>query len=994
MQSCLQAFLDNDDYHSVLPAIVDGYRRETAKHGLAASNAFVLVEWGSIILSRAWEISDSPLYLSFARVLEVCLSSGKGTVKRSAIVVARRAVRNLLGDETRILAVVRQLTTKDQPLGSRTAVLLGVIAGVCARKNKSVLFKDQYYAFYVREILGSRTAIPSHIATALNDFFENFTTAAEFRKEVVPTLEKAFLRAPEVVQDLVPPMVHSLSFEVNLAEIIAEHLLKPLLANTKSQNATVRDGASSALAALMSHAREEKFLKKIADDLSASFSKLTVVEQRLVQARMLALIPYIPSNSEAICQIIAKSAGKEPNETALAAELSALTTQYAQMILASSSEGLKQEYAKDINDAFSKGLSDKKSGARKIWASSAGDLLWKVAGGTYHASEKAIEAPSAVVQFVESIAPRLLQIFDEVAQNPIVAGPLAVAAFTTTAICPIMFRNVGNGAIRTSLLKAKIYDRALSQASFLLNHRVYAKLSSHEDLSWVIRALVACSDNIEEASADTKDAWTQTFLFSIAAAGIPPTVRNEAMTALTNVWSQRGRMVSQMVIQGLWNWQQQTELSERDTAALSAKSGTSQLFLAVRSICPSTQDTKQQDYGSMESQLINMLVLCRPEILPRVHWIDTCLRVGQDPGTIARTKVTECLQMVDRCLTPIEGPAPSVTVKLAAYNTAAELAFVAPDAITPALIGMINSNLPTDELEQWGPTDIAIARTPEGTAFVDVLSSKSQNYAIDKNAKDYDTVKWEEEIRIQVAQKRGQDRKLTQDEKARVHAQLTKEAAIRTDVHKLEARLLNGIGFVRALALGPPIEPALWFCQSLRALTAVIAAGAGRLVGPAADEAYLECSGFMSSRLGSISRFIGIATLRALGSSTLPEELVEEPLGDLVTRLLYRLRFASEQRAFDSISLIYLLPLVFAVLQQSGIARPAGDEADEQITLALEILSFHTDACKLSILLLSIAGVLSPSLWADSARRNFCSLFARFGFSTNCKNSHRQAASA
>lgn len=945
VQSCLQAFLDNSDYSSTLPAIIDWYRRETAKPGLAASNAFVLVEWGSIILSRAWEKSDPQLCLSFARVLEVCLSSGKETVKRSAIVVARRAVRTLLGDEAKISAIVRQLTAKDQPLGSRTAVLLGVIAGVCARKSKPILGKDQYYAFYVREILGSRTAVPSQIACALNDFFENFTTAAELRKEIIPTLEKALLRAPEVVQGLVPPMARSLPPEVDLAEIIADHLLKPLLANTKSQTAAVRDGASSAFAALMSRAQQEIFLEKIADDLSASFSKVTVVEQRLVQARMLAQIPYVSSKSESICRTIAKSAGKEPNETALAAEVAALTTQYAQMVLHSSSDSFKREHAKDVEDAFTKGLSDKKPGVRKIWTLSAGDVLWKVAGGSLHASEQALKVPPTVVYFVESIAPKLLQIFDEVAQSPIVAGPLAVAAFTTTALCPIMLRIIGSEAIRNSLRKAKVYDRALSQASFLLNQRVYTKLSSHEDLSWVIRALVACSNELEKVPADTKDAWTQTFLYLIAAAGIP-TARNEAMTALTDVWSQRSRLISQMVIQGLWSWQRQTELSEKDNAALLAKNGTSLLFLAVRSICPLKKDTKLQDYDSMKTQLINMLVLCRPEILPQVHWIDTCLRVGQDPGTIARTEATKCLQIVDRCLTPIGGPAPSPTVKLAAYNTAAELAFVAPETITPALIGIIHGYLPTDELEQCGPTEIAIARTREGTAFVDVLSPKAQSYAFDKNIKDYDTMKWEDEIRSQVAQKRGQDRKLTPEEKAKVQAQLTKEAAIRTDVHKLESRLRNGIGIVRALAIGPPIDPGLWLSQALQALVNVIAAGAGRLVGPAADETYLECSRLVSSRLGSLRPFIGIATLRALGSSTLPKELVVEPLGDLVTRLLYRLRFASEQRPFDSMSLVYVLPLIFAVLQQSGIARTAWDEADEQITLALEILSFHADACK------------------------------------------------
>ena len=922
------------------------YRTETARDGLAASSAFVLVEWASIILPKAWEKSNPHLCLSFARVLELCLCTGKEHVKKSAIVLARRIVRKLLDDQSKIPAMVTHLTAKDQPLGSRTAVLLGVIAGVRGRKNPQVLVKDQYYAFYVREILGSRTAVPSHVASALNDFFENFTTAAEIEKEVIPTLEKALLRAPEIVQDVVQPMFHALPPELDLAEIIADHLLKPLLANTKSQTAAVRYGASSTFTAFMSHAHEEKFLSTIAEDLSASFSKLTVAEQRLVQARMLAQIPYISCKSEEICRTVAKSAGKEPNETALAAEVSALTTQYVQMILESSSDSLNKGHTKDVEDAVTRGLSDKKPGPRKIWSLSAGDVIWKATGGSLRASEEILEPPQAIVNLVESTVPKLLEIFDEVAQSPIVAGPLAVAAFATTALYPILVRITRSEAIKTSLRKARVYERALSPASFLLNHRVYTKLSSHEDLSWAIRALVACSNELEKTSIDIRDAWTQVFLYLIAAAGVPPTARNEAMTALTEIWSRQSKMISKMVIDGLWNWQRQIEQSEKDNAASSAKSGTSQLFLAIQSICPPKQDRDQQDYDSMQTQLVNMLVLCRPEIFPRVHWIDTCLRVGHDPGTIARTNATECLQTVNHYLKPVQGPELSATIKLAAYNTAAELAFVAPDTITPALMVIINGSLPTAELEGYGPTEIAIARTPEGTAFVDVLSSKAPGYVIDKNAKDYDTMKWEAEVRSQVAQKKGQDRKLTLDEKAKVQAQLTKEAAIREEVGRLESRLGNGIGLIRALAVGPPVDPGLWLSQALQALVNIIAAGVGRLVGPAADSAYLECSRFVSSRLGSLRTFIGIATLRALGSSTLPEELLEEPLGDLVTRLLYRLRFASEQRPFDSVSLIYLLPLVFAVLQQSGIARPAGDEADEQITLALEILSFHTTACE------------------------------------------------
>ena len=67
---------------------------------------------------------------------------------------------------------------------------------------------------------------------------------------------------------------------------------------------------------------------------------------------------------------------------------------------------------------------------------------------------------------------------------------------------------------------------------------------------------------------------------------------------------------------------------------------------------------------------------------------------------------------------------------------------------------------------------------------------------------------------------------------------------------------------------------------------------------------------------------------------------------DTVIRILYRLRLTGEQRPFDSVSLNYIFPLICLVLQKHGVGQSHDDEADEQVTLALEFLSFHTDACK------------------------------------------------
>ena len=66
--------------------------------------------------------------------------------------------------------------------------------------------------------------------------------------------------------------------------------------------------------------------------------------------------------------------------------------------------------------------------------------------------------------------------------------------------------------------------------------------------------------------------------------------------------------------------------------------------------------------------------------------------------------------------------------------------------------------------------------------------------------------------------------------------------------------------------------------------------------------------------------------------------------------MLYRLRLASEQRPFDVVSLLYILPLLLAALSQEGIGKSQGEDADVQVILSLEILALHVEICRSLIL--------------------------------------------
>ena len=210
------------------------------------------------------------------------------------------------------------------------------------------------------------------------------------------------------------------------------------------------------------------------------------------------------------------------------------------------------------------------------------------------------------------------------------------------------------------------------------------------------------------------------------------------------------------------------------------------------------------------------------------------------------------------------------------------MAFVAPDAALKVIISQLTQDLDPAQLEAIGPTEAAIFRTPEGTAYVDVLSKKAP-VVIDKNTKDYDTLKWEEDLRAQLAQKKGQTKKLTAEEQAKVKAQLAKEAMIREEVAAVERKMKRGVGIIQSLATGPPTEAEQWMGPAVDRLIHTIRAGAGLLLGDIPATALIACAQRTSHRIGSLRPFIGVATLRTIGSIQLSGEYEDEDLGGMST---------------------------------------------------------------------------------------------------------------
>ncbi|KAF2420747.1 ARM repeat-containing protein, partial [Tothia fuscella] len=962
VQRCLRSAASSEKAPEYLPDFIESLKNETKKPGIASANAFVLVEWSTVLLEqiikspKLWKKWGLDVLKADAAALELCMGSDtRDSVKKALLVVARRGLRRVLITELGkeyLGPIVSALTAKGSLPTAKNAVILGVIAGVSARlrdvKPASEELKKEYYTFYVREIIGSKGVLPQHIATGLRDFFVSFTTLEDLQKELVPAIEKALLRAPEVVlNDLVSPMVEALPRDIDLSAVLRKNLLKPLLSNVKSTNATIRDGALTTFQAIAKKSSDNKEIGAVADEILNPLkqNKITVPDQKVIHAKMLASLTPSTTLASKIPSALAPIALKEPNEAVIEAEIQTITF-YIKIKTPTSPDELVS-----LKNAFVQGLADKRPSVRRKWAVGFGEIVWSIKQWNL------VEAD--FISFCHAVLSKMADVFTEVAANPLPSAQngLATVAYVFVAACLSCFEKVKNSDIIALIKEAAISNQlhvTEGKPAFLLNFRVYSKLTTTEDAEWAILALSAIAKYLVRTTRQStvEDAWAQCFIYFITASTVAPQLRKKAQAALTAVYCQHPEQIGSIMVAGLWQWRRRVDLDEKDTAASAARTGNDNLYLVVRALCPTPDMVDQLPDKIDESArtlllrpidlLIKLMVLSHDILLPKVSWIDTCLRTGIDPGELVNSSADKCFDGIIHVTENYTG-ADSSHVHTAAYQAAADLAFVAPESIIPKLVAKLRDDLDTEQLANIGSTEASIFRTPEGTPFIDVLASKNQAQVLDKKVKDYDILKFEEELRASISQKTGKPKKLTPDEQAKVAAQLAKESTIRAEVRKVDAKIRRGVGFVHALATVWPTEAEMWIVQAVDLLSDVIEAGAGLVVGDAAALAYLDCAQSVTQRLGPLRKFVGVATLRAIGVTQLPPELVVEPLQDLITRIMYRLKFLGEQRPFDTVSLAYILPLVFLVLQNGGFAENGSDEADEQLILALQFLACHTE---------------------------------------------------
>lgn len=628
------------------------------KSTIAPGNAFVLVEWCSLLLQYLRDVPQQStqwvldVISADARLLETCLgTAAKGNIKHSAIIVTRRALRAVFSSEQGedILRSSVTRLTGDSSSGQKNAPFLGVISGVCFRmeSGRPVMedVKIKVWKYYAKEIIGSRTPIPDHVSNGLYDFISSFATNEDLETEVWPQLEKSILRSPEIVfSGVIPPLCSAIPAHIDLSEVFTSRFVKPLLSNLKSTNSTIRNGTIQAFQSLISRCRVEKSLLKAAEEVMAPLktNKITNAEQRALHAQLPSAFPNLPELSQTIVRGFVQVFSREASEIALEPEIKAFCKHLSSLVESGTSVN------DEVSNAVSKGCGDKRVSFRKLWLTNVCEFLWSF--------KTEVLCTAQLSPFLRQVIGKLQQSFDEIVANPLPSSQSGIVSlgYIMTALS-VKLKGQKDSSDGLFVNCGKITSQSLAMSpkpSFLLNAKILTKLTSKEDLTWLIRALSAVSTEpvFQESDSATRNAWGQGFIYVVCGSNIPPTVRKEATHALTQCYLKSPRLIGETINKALWHWLQSIENEDKDSAAISAGTDNKKLHVVVKSVSPRSSDVQAFEssigHDILKEQLIGFIVLCHDELIPGAPWIDIALRSGTDPGELVREMPEKCLEQV------------------------------------------------------------------------------------------------------------------------------------------------------------------------------------------------------------------------------------------------------------------------------------------------------------------------------------------------------------
>lgn len=753
-----------------------------SKTSAYANNTHTLLHQSLAIIEAQVEsqgtISEQSInLLAFSLDIQLSLRDAqlmKPSMSLSALVLTRRLIRQ---HHSIIPSVLSHILNKPS---TTYAPLLGVAIDVALRLRakgetekgaKGGLGwsyvndqKDNIRKFYVDNIVASKTPVSARHRDALLDYVGEFVGKTELEKDIIPVTEKMLLRLPDNTLQIVISILTKYKGDL---EGIITRFISALVSVTKNQNPDVR-----ALGPLF-----VQTVVKANDEFGRAFDwtpfandiinipKTNKTASPDHRSTLFTLLNYIPTGDEvskSITETLPPLIAKENNDGAIQSLTSALSPHLAHAISTGSTS------ASTFTPLIS-ALSSTKPVVKRATGACVGQAIWS------------INDFATIEPFVKMILPAFDAELKVMTTNALTApagalvGYIVVAAMSHLATLEGVSSDVK--AFKESQ-NMKAITTLGAKPSFVLNDKVYKKLTSYTEETWFRRSLQAVAgDSNIEFSHELSTAVGQAFLH-LAINSPNSETRRETQETIRVLSEKSTARTSGFIL---------------DAIAMSVESGLSTSRVAGPVLVASVSTLA--DKSEREEAVAKSLLLAHHTFVDgnnRGTWIELTQHAQVDARTLVNERAKELFEVTKA------GSANPNTAQ-AASRALTTLTFVAPSLIVPMALEQVKQDLEPKSLHFIDTVAVGMWRMPEGIAFVDVLAAKN-NQAQDKNRKGYAIEQWENEIRESIAAKKKTTQKLSPKDKAAVDAQLEKEKAVRNHVQEVYEKLRIGLMSVKAIS--------------------------------------------------------------------------------------------------------------------------------------------------------------------------------------------------
>ncbi|WWD15877.1 hypothetical protein CI109_100301 [Kwoniella shandongensis] len=864
-----------------------------------------------------------------------------------------RSLRNALP------AILHSLVTRTAPAPARLAVLISHVIGVALRFKPSGKGKeasddagreivekelDSIIAFYSANILGSKTVIPRHSSTVFAEFLSEFVSFDILTQKLIPQAEKMLLRSPELALQLTADLLESVPHDIST--ILPAKLIPSVLSSSKSSAADTRQKAVALVRAIAKRCGDEKAQAKVATEILAlpKTGKTASPEHRIALFTMVADLPVSDAVSSIVVDTLPALVGKEANEAAFHALGTGLIPHLSYILTST------KAVSSAASSALAKELNATKISTRRGLSDTIGQAIWAV-------TEKQQQFSVEGEKLIGVLAPAL-----EVNLKTAAAClPANGAGFLEGYVALALALGPLKGMPAASKLTGSVaLDGVLAttpKPSFVLNDKVHHRLPAAEDDLWLLRSLaVLVGTTGEKISTEASRVAVGLALIHLAFESKSSAVRRSTLKVVSDLVQQRTKLLSRIIREALKSWLRthddkkaafKSKVSLEEDEVIASKSrDIGRLLSAVFVAGPSAEKAQLEDLA------VDFIVLAHhPEISPdaQTSWIGLVQSLGLDPATVARDQKARILKLILAAAgTPPEDP----RLAEAAFHAVTTLSFIAPDVYVDAFLQQLRSDLDPTTLDFIGLEERGIWSTPPDQPYVDVLTTKKEAVE-NKNRKDYATEKWEQEIRESLAKKKAANpnAKLSKQDQALVNAQLAKEAEVRAQIVKVQGQLRRGIELVAALTAASSAEVEKHVGTMAKALLDSVFGPGSFLVSTRAFDVFVQLGSLASDRLGETRRMLAAAILRSHEVPLVAEDYLEEPVAELVTRILHQLHFLAEQTPLDSTTFSLTSLLLSRVVEKGGVGIESSqsEEAQEQLFMVVATIAaccgeFQNDA--------------------------------------------------